>query len=194
MPRPRSSSALARFAAAIVRIVAALALLWGIGLLWFLFSRPGPAPLTTATDGVVVLTGGPARIGRGVAVLASGAAHRMLVSGVNPEVTTSEFEAVTSLPTMLRRCCVELGQQATTTRGNAMEVADWVQRHRLRSIRLVTADYHMRRAQAEVSAALPAGVTLLLDAVPAPLPGLALIMEYNKLLAARALLLTGVAR
>ena len=35
------------------------------------------------------------------------------------------------------------------TRGNAQETANWVTANKVRSIRLVTADWHMRRAAAE---------------------------------------------
>ena len=67
--------------------------------------------------------------------------------------------------------------------GNAAETAAWVAHHKYRSLRLVTTDWHMRRAEAELSAALPPGVTIVRDAVPSrPRLGI-LFLEYNKLLA-----------
>ena len=50
-------------------------------------------------------------------------------------------------------------------------------------MRVVTTDWHMRRAAGELSAALPPGVTIVRDAVPSrPRLGI-LFLEYNKLLA-----------
>lgn len=177
------------FAGVVARLAGALLILWAAGLAWFMLAQPGPAPLTVQTDGVVVLTGGPQRIARGIAVLSGGSAQRMLVSGVDPAVTQKEFKAAAGLSASLLECCVELGQVAATTRGNAAEVAEFVERHQLGSIRLVTAGYHMRRARAEVRALLPAEVEILPDAVAAPLSPLRLLGEYHKLLAAHLLLL-----
>lgn len=178
----------------LARSASALALLWAAGLGWFVLSQPGPAPLSIRTDAVVVLTGGAGRTARGIAVLSGGSARYLFVSGVNPKVTEQEFRNAARLPAALLACCVELGQQAETTRGNALEVADFVARRQARSIRLVTASYHMRRARAEIAAALPPGVTLVADAVPSTLSARGMVSEYHKLVAARALLLTGIAR
>ncbi len=177
-----------------IRLLSALALAWMAGLIWFIVAEPGPAPIGQRTDAVVVLTGGPGRIPRAIDVLNGGSARLMLVSGVNPVVSADQFIRSSNLDPALLICCVVLGREATTTRGNAREVADFARRHRVRSIRLVTAGYHMQRAHAEVAAALPADVALLADAVAAPLPPWSLISEYNKLIAVHALLLTGIAR
>jgi hypothetical protein len=51
-------------------------------------------------------------------------------------------------------------------------------------VRLVTTDWHMRRAAAELGHSIPAHITVLEDAVPSE-PALGpLFLEYNKLLAA----------
>lgn len=177
-----------------VRLGGALVLLWAAGLAWFVLAQPAPAPLTVKTDAVVVLTGGAGRISRGITALSVGSAASMFVSGVNPVVTQQQFKEAANLPAALLACCVELGQQAQTTRGNALEVADFVRRRDAQSIRLVTASYHMRRARAEIAAVLPDGVLLVADAVPSDLSARGMVAEYHKLIAARALLLTGIAR
>jgi len=38
---------------------------------------------------------------------------------------------------------IDLGYEAKNTRGNAVEVAKWVRDHQYKSIRLVTANYHI---------------------------------------------------
>ncbi|MFN7176942.1 MAG: YdcF family protein [Thermaurantiacus sp.] len=167
---------------------AALVLAWALGLIWFVASLPGPAPAGLRTDGVAVLTGGPGRIVRGAAVVAAGAANRMLISGVDRSVQPHELGAQAGLPRAMLDCCVDLGFAADNTRANAAEVAEWVARQDMRSVRLVTADHHLRRAMGEVRAALPRSVILHGDAVRDPRPLSYLVLEYNKLLASRAIL------
>ena len=77
----------ARRAVSMLLRVAALAVLaWGLGFAWFTATLPAAAPLATRTDAVVVLTGGPLRLARGLAVLEHGSAQRLLVSGVHRKV------------------------------------------------------------------------------------------------------------
>jgi uncharacterized SAM-binding protein YcdF (DUF218 family) len=88
-------------------------------------------------------------------------------------------------------CCVTLGFAAVDTRSNAAEAAQWVEDKKITSLRLVTTDWHMRRAASELDRTLPAGVTVIRDAVPSE-PSLAsLFLEYHKLLASWAAGLIG---
>ena len=167
----------------ILRLIAALVLIYAFGFLGFAFTLPAPAPKTD-TDAVVVLTGGPGRIARGLEVVERGLAQEMFVSGVDPEVKPAEFAEQFEVPARLMNCCVTLGQLAVDTRSNAGEVTQWLKDKEFTSVRLVTTDWHMARAYSEMSSALPAGTRVLKDAV-ASSPDLAtLFLEYNKLLAA----------
>jgi uncharacterized SAM-binding protein YcdF (DUF218 family) len=172
----------------IARAAALLVLLWIGGFVAFVFSQAGPAAAGTTTDGVAVLTGGPGRLPRGVEVLKAGLADRMLVSGVHPSVKPNELSAAADIPPQLFRCCVDLGFEADSTRSNAMEVAAWVERHGFKSIRLVTAGYHMPRARAEIEARLPPDVLVVPDGVRAGLPFVAMLVEYGKFQASWLLL------
>ena len=164
---------------------AALALLvWILGFAVFVLAQPGPAAEGTKTEAVVVLTGGPKRVARGAAVLEAGLAQRLLVSGVDPLVKPGEFQATSGISPELFACCVDLGFQAHSTHSNAREVAAWVEEHGIRSLRLVTAGYHMPRARAELEARLPADVLVVSDGVDAGLPLGAMLMEYAKFQAA----------
>jgi uncharacterized SAM-binding protein YcdF (DUF218 family) len=51
---------------------------------------------------------------------------------------------------------ITLGRYASSTQGNAVETAAWAAQNGLRSIVVVTANYHMPRALAELRQALPA--------------------------------------
>jgi uncharacterized SAM-binding protein YcdF (DUF218 family) len=131
-----------------------------------------------------VPTGGVGRIPRGLALLRANAAPRMLVTGVDAEVRPHEFAVEYAVPPPLMNCCVTLGTGALDTRGNARETADWVKERKVRSIRLVTSDWHMRRAALELGGTLPGNVTVLRDAVRTQPSLWILLVEYHKLLAA----------
>ena len=166
----------------ILRLFAALFLVYAFGFLGFAVTLPSPAG-KTETDAVVVLTGGPGRIARGLEVVETGLAREMFVSGVDPEVKPNEFAEQFEVPRRLMTCCVTLGYLAVDTRSNAGEVAQWMDEKDFESVRLVTTDWHMARAYSEVAGTLPAGTSILKDAVVSH-PDLAtLFLEYNKLLA-----------
>jgi uncharacterized SAM-binding protein YcdF (DUF218 family) len=184
---PRTS-----FAGLIVRAAALLALAWLAGFIGFIASLPAPAPPGVRTQAVIVLTGGPGRLARGVQVLERGLATRMLVSGVDGPVRPAELAAAVRASPRLFTCCIDLGYAATDTRGNADESAAWVKRHGYRSVRLVTAAYHSARATAELAATLGADVLIVADAVPAGLPLAPLAREYSKYLLRWPMLKLGI--
>lgn len=166
----------------ILRLLAAIFLVYAFGFIGFAMTLPGPAAKTT-TDAVIVLTGGPGRIARGLEVVEQGLAREMFVSGVDPEVKPAEFAEEFEVSRRLMNCCVTLGYLAVDTRSNAGEVAQWMKEKEFDSARLVTTNWHMARAYSEVASSLPEGTTLIRDAVGAH-PDLAtLFLEYNKLLA-----------
>ncbi|MFN4020625.1 MAG: YdcF family protein [Erythrobacter sp.] len=168
------------------RIVSLLFLVWAIGFLWFVVALPRPASDSVRTDAVIVPTGGAGRIARGLEVLDMGMSDKMFVSGVDPEVTPEEFAAEFGVSPEKMACCVTLGHDAVDTRSNAAETAKWVAQNEVRSLRLVTTDWHMRRTAGELDRALPDHVAVIRDAVPSR-PDLAtLLLEYHKLLASRA--------
>jgi uncharacterized SAM-binding protein YcdF (DUF218 family) len=166
----------------IARALAFTALLYALGFLWFAAALPQPSA-GVRTDAIVVPTGGPGRIARGLELLGQNKAKAMLVTGVDPEVKPGEFAAEYRVPAQTMACCVTLGFAAVDTRGNAAETGAWIAHHRYRSLRLVTTDWHMRRAAAELASVLPDGVTIVRDAVPSRPRLRILFLEYNKLLA-----------
>ncbi len=172
----------------LVRAAALSVLLWISGFILFVLTLPGPASSGTRTDGVAVLTGGPSRVTRGVAVLKAGLAQRLLVSGVDPSVKPAELAAAAGIPPRLNACCVDLGFEADSTRTNAEEVSAWAARHGFKTIRLVTASYHMPRARAELQARVPDDVTIVADGVRAGLPLWSMLVEYAKFQASWVLL------
>ena len=173
------------------RLLSAIVLTWVIGFVFFVGLLPRPAEGDRRTDGIIVLTGGPNRIERGLMLMQQGKAERMLVSGVNMEVARRDFLKMFRPPLPLFDCCVDLGHEAVDTRSNAAESAAWIEQHHYKSIRLVTTDWHMRRARFELREALPEHVTIITDAVPSEPNLTVLLTEYHKYLLRRAAALFG---
>jgi len=159
---------------------------------WFVVGMPSPLAPDVRTDGVVVLTGGPGRVARGIELMQAGAAKRMLISGVDPKVRPVELAAHYNVPEKLFDCCVDLGREAVDTRSNAQETAAWIRRNRYRSVRLVTAADHMSRAQLELEARVDEGVEVIADPVPVERPLGLMLREFSKYALRRAALVVGI--
>ena len=71
------------------------------------------------------------------------------------------------------------------TRSNATETAGWVAASGVGSLRMVTSDWHMRRAAWELRHTLPERIVLVEDAVPTRPSFKTLFVEYNKYIARR---------
>lgn len=132
---------------------------YGIGLWIFASNLPEQPPQTPHADAIVALTGGDERIVAGVKLLEHGAARRLLITGVHPEITKPEIKDITHGGRRFD-CCADLDFAAEDTRGNASEAAKWMRDHHYGSLILVTANYHMPRSIAEFSANMP-GVTII---------------------------------
>lgn len=141
-----------------VALLVIVVLIW-LGGLWTFAQRvivSTPAAEPPAADGIVALTGASnARLEAATQLLDEGKAHRLLISGVNPNATRAAVQDVARGLSKEWECCVDLGFHAENTRGNARETAGWVRYHDFRSLIVVTADYHMPRAMLELKAALP---------------------------------------
>jgi uncharacterized SAM-binding protein YcdF (DUF218 family) len=176
----------------LTRAAMSLALIWIAGFVWFVSALPEPAPESIRTDGIVVLTGGPGRLARGVEMLRAKKAKRLLVSGVDNSVRPIDLAVELDVPEELFKCCIDLGKRAADTRGNGQEIADWTRKHDYHTIRLVTSEFHMARAQAEAEARLGDDVKIVPDAVSDRQSPKALAVEYSKYLFRRILLMLGI--
>jgi uncharacterized SAM-binding protein YcdF (DUF218 family) len=180
-----------------------VALLWSGGLIWFALAVPDKVEdPATSTDAIVVLTGGSRRLGVGLSLLMQGRAKKLFVSGVHRGVDVAELLRVARQSPAEVECCIALGYAADNTAGNAAETQRWMAEQNYRSLRLVTANYHMRRGLLEFRHAMP-GVTI----VPHPVfpdrfqrtdwwrrgPALwVVVAEYSKYLAAMARIALGL--
>ncbi len=174
----------------IARILGVALILWCLGFAAFMLMLPRALEGST-TDAIVVPTGGAGRIDRGIELLERHQARRMLVTGVAPGVGAADLAREYRTAPALFACCIDLGSEAVDTRSNAEETAAWVTTHRYRTVRLVTSDWHLRRAEMELRAAAGPHVVVLGDGVAGSPRLLILVSEYNKLLLRRALLWVG---
>ncbi len=175
----------------ISRAISFAALIYVLGYALFAVLLPRPAD-ERQTDAIVVLTGGAKRIERGLALMEKRLAKRMLVSGVARTVRPEELAAQYQADEALFRCCVDLGRESVDTRSNAEEVARWMERHKFRTMRLVTTDWHMPRARFELSRRLGSEIAVVGDAVESNPSFGQLFTEYNKYLLRRSAVLVGI--
>jgi uncharacterized SAM-binding protein YcdF (DUF218 family) len=171
------------------------ALLWLGGLIWFAGTIPGDvADPDDRTDAIVVLTGGSQRFETGLDLLAAGKGKQLFVSGVHQGVTVADLMHQAHRAPDRPACCVVLGHEADSTHGNALETAAWMRREGYRSLRLVTAAYHMRRSLLEFARVMPEMTIIANPVFPEQIrlanwwtsPGTAalIIGEYDKYLGA----------
>jgi uncharacterized SAM-binding protein YcdF (DUF218 family) len=110
------------------------------------------------TDGIIVMTGGQQRLDDGLRLLTEGFADKMLISGVgkgvNRAILVQEL-GLNETQINVLFCCVELDHAAQDTFGNAKSAREWSRAHDMKSLRLVTANYHMPRALLIFSRMLP---------------------------------------
>lgn len=175
----------------IARLFAMILLAWMLGFGWFALLLPQPLDGRT-TDAIVVLTGGAGRIDRGLDLMRDGAAKRMFISGVERSVRPAELAERYHAKLALFTCCITLGREAIDTRSNGIETAHWLDRRGYDTVRLITSDWHMRRAAFELRQALPPDIILFYDAVPGNPSLTMLFKEYNKYLLRRAAALIGI--
>jgi uncharacterized SAM-binding protein YcdF (DUF218 family) len=153
----------------VLLVVTAILLPMVIGFVRFANNLPTPTADTVKTDAIVVLTGGSDRISAGLALLEQGKAQRLFVSGVHRGVGVAELLKIdrtvagTAAADPALGARIDLGDTAGDTFGNSVESAEWMRLNHFRSMRLVTADYHMRRALIEFRMAAPE-----LEIVPNP--------------------------
>ncbi len=113
-----------------------------------------PPQIITKADGIVVLTGkGGGRLQAGGLLLKNKHAERLLVSGVNPAISEEEVQSLLGLSRKQTTCCVDLDYNAENTYDNGRETANWASALGYEEIILVTSDYHMPRAEIEITTA-----------------------------------------
>lgn len=126
-----------------------LALLWFAGFIAFNhrinhFKRENDVK----ADAVVVLTGGRNRLNEAVKLLNAGKAEKLFISGVDKDTSLKALQKRKDVE-IFNSESVTLDKKSTNTVENAIEAAQWVKKQKIRSIYLVTSNYHMPRSMVE---------------------------------------------
>lgn len=170
----------------IARLASFLLILWALGFALFAVTLGKPARAGAApTDAIVALTGGTGRIERAAQLLGEGKGQRLLIAGADPSVRKEDLMRRLGGKVSLAACCVDLGSESVDTRSNAEEAKRWLDRHHFTSLRLVTSDWHMRRARYEFHRTLGPKYRVVPDAVATEPALITLFAEYNKYLLRR---------
>ncbi len=145
--------------------IVALSFLWLSGFGLFLEYVHGMQPQNPSqpTDAIIVLTGGAQRVNKGLDLLSTGQAKKLFITGVNGHVNLQEILNLWKRPIIQQDsddCCIVLDHKARNTIQNAKETREWAQQEKIKTLRLVTSDYHMPRARLEFRERMP-GIVIL---------------------------------
>jgi uncharacterized SAM-binding protein YcdF (DUF218 family) len=179
-----------QFITSLLKLILFAALLWlaGFGYYFYTVQMMKPEFPGKSTDAIVVLTGSEGRVETGLALWANGQAKYLFISGVNKKVTENEIKALWKGKEILPKCCIALGQNSNSTIENSYETQEWMRRMNFKSLRLVTANYHMPRALLELRHAMPSRAIIAQPMDPKDVSMDTLyywelaVSEYNKIL------------
>lgn len=126
------------------------------GFFWFASRIAGEeVTIERKADGIVALTGAASRIPDAIELLAAERGKRLLITGVHRATSAREIARLTPLYSKYFSCCIDLGRSALNTFGNALETQRWTREHSFNSLIVVTSNWHMPRALAEIAHQLP---------------------------------------
>ena len=138
-----------------------------IGFVWFVERLPMEDPaFHQDADGIVVLTGRAARISDAIDLLAGRHGKRLLITGVYPTTTANAIARLVPENQHWVTCCVDLDHSAVNTSGNAVQTRIWAKKNDIKSLIVVTSNYHMPRALTELAHQLPDVVLIPYPIIP----------------------------
>jgi uncharacterized SAM-binding protein YcdF (DUF218 family) len=138
-----------------------------IGFVWFVQHLPTEdAAFHQDADGIVVLTGRASRISDAIDLLAGRHGKRLLITGVYPTTTANAIARLVPENQHWVTCCVDLDHSAVNTSGNAVQTRIWAKKNDIKSLIVVTSNYHMPRALTELAHQLPDVVLIPYPIIP----------------------------
>jgi uncharacterized SAM-binding protein YcdF (DUF218 family) len=176
------------------KLIFVVVVFWFAGFLYFVNLVPKEASTDIPeTEAIIVLTGGDKRIEEGFNILQQKKSKKLFITGIDTKVRRlSEVSRLYSSMKKEDKEKVELGQEAITTSGNAIETKQWAEKSNIKTLTLVTANYHMPRSLMEFRKAFPNMKIVEYPVFPPRFqiknwwryPGstLLLVKEYNKCL------------
>ncbi len=133
----------------LTKIFCILTTFWLIGFVVFAYRINHYQPnADTHTDAIIALTGGRNRILEAIKLLNNQKADYLFISGVEKNSRLQDILNSNQI-TLEAENKVFLGTSAQNTVENALESKNWIKQHNIRSIRLVTSNYHLPRSITE---------------------------------------------
>ena len=130
-------------------------LAWSIGFCAFAHQIYAyPQDDKSKTEAIIVLTGGKNRTTEAGKLYNRKLGDKLFISGVNKQVSLGQIEKRNEIK-LKSKSKVELGQKARDTIGNAEESVEWINQNHIKSVRLVTSNYHIPRSLLEFKSRLP---------------------------------------
>jgi len=141
-------------------VILLLAGFWLLGFHGFIetiseLQEPNLTDVLEPTEAVVVLTGGSERVATGLKLLKANNGKKLFISGVHKNLPMESVLKASTVREDLKNCCIALGYEAFSTYGNAEETKKWMKVQGYKSLRLVTANYHMPRSMLLFRATMP---------------------------------------
>lgn len=112
-------------------------------------------------DCAVVLTGGPGRVKEGLDLLVRRQVQRVIIAGVNPQVSLRDLYPQLALYPQLNERDLVLERRSETTYGNAQQSLPIVEALQCRSILLVTSYLHMNRSHQTFTSTYPSEIRVI---------------------------------
>lgn len=133
-------------------------IIWFFGFVAFVsnihFSKD---EISEEADAIIVLTGAKGRLDAGFDLLIAKKAKQLFISGVGKDTSLNDLLSKLSNidQKKLNRENIFIGHMASSTQENAIETENWVKENNIRSIILVTSNYHMIRSLLEMERLMP---------------------------------------
>lgn len=141
-----------------VRLIFIAFIFWAAAFFYWVHHLPLTMPPLAGTENaqsIVVLTGAKGRLPQSAEILEQKTDARLLISGVNPIVSSQElFKQMPELSNRLKRK-VDIGRVAGSTIGNAIEAKGWMQQNGFTSAIIVTSNWHIQRSLLEFHHVMP---------------------------------------
>ena len=135
----------------VIILVALILILYFMSFINFLFNVDKNFTVKNNINNIVVLTGNVGRLAVGLDLMDNNINSRMLITGVAKGVKYSDI--IKNRDSKKDR--IDLGYNAQSTLGNALETALWIKERNINDIILITDNWHMPRTLLLFKASMP---------------------------------------
>jgi uncharacterized SAM-binding protein YcdF (DUF218 family) len=134
-----------------IKIMLFMLIMLFMGFVYFLYIIPNKEEhYKISTDAIIVLTGSAGRINYGLSMFCLNPDKKILISGVKNKNFLASIKKLCGYDNAKNiKKNIFLDHQADSTITNAIETKKWVDKHNIKSITVITSDFHIPRAESE---------------------------------------------